>query len=244
MRSVRRGLLIGLGGLAALLALLTWWAGLGPVGLAAGVAYGVIGHGLLLRALARSGADRIGPANRVTMARSVLVGGVTALIADAFLHPVPIPLLAGIAAVALALDAVDGRVARRTGTVSSVGGRFDMEVDAFLILVLSVFVAPGLGPWVLGIGVARYGLGLAGWAVPWLRRLVPASRWRKAVAAVQGIVLTTVASGLLPWGAAETLAVIAAALLAASFGQQVRWLARTGSPVTAEPALVLESARG
>jgi phosphatidylglycerophosphate synthase len=244
MRSVRRDLLIGLSGLAALLALLTWWAGLGPVGWTAGLAYGLIGHGLLLRALTRSGADRIGPANRVTMARSVLVGGVTALIADSFLHSVPIPLLAGIAAVALALDAVDGRVARRTGTVSAVGGRFDMEVDAFLILVLSVFVAPGLGPWVLGIGLARYVLGLAGRPVPWLRRPVPASRWRKAVAAVQGIVLTTVAAGLVPFGAAETVAAIAAALLAGSFGQQVWWLARTAGAVAPELPLALESARG
>ena len=43
--------------------------------------------------------------------------------------------------VALALDGVDGQVARRTGTVSALGARFDMEVDAFLVLVLSVHVA-------------------------------------------------------------------------------------------------------
>ena len=34
--------------------------------------------------------------------------------------------------------AVDGRVARCTGTVSRLGARFDMEVDAVLILVLAV----------------------------------------------------------------------------------------------------------
>ena len=49
--------------------------------------------------------------------------------------------LVGLTAVALALDGVDGRVARRTETVTAVGARFDMEVDAFLILVLSVYVA-------------------------------------------------------------------------------------------------------
>ena len=46
---------------------------------------------------------------------------------------------------ALLLDAVDGGVARRTGTVSGFGARFDMEVDAFLILVLSGYVAGRLG---------------------------------------------------------------------------------------------------
>ena len=65
-------------------------------------------------------------------------------------------MLVLLASVALALDAVDGRVARRTGTVSALGGRFDMEVDAFLILVLSVQVARDHGLWVLVIGAARY----------------------------------------------------------------------------------------
>ena len=43
--------------------------------------------------------------------------------------------------VALALDWVDGQVARRTGTCSAFGARFDMETDAFLILVLSAYAA-------------------------------------------------------------------------------------------------------
>ena len=50
------------------------------------------------------------------------------------------------ATVALLLDAVDGQVARRTNTVSALGARFDMETDAFLVLVLSVYVAPIVGP--------------------------------------------------------------------------------------------------
>ncbi|GAA4940924.1 hypothetical protein GCM10023238_03240 [Streptomyces heliomycini] len=47
----------------------------------------------------------------------------------------------GLTAVALILDGVDGKVARRTGTSTPLGARFDMEVDAFLILVLSVYVS-------------------------------------------------------------------------------------------------------
>ena len=61
-----------------------------------------------------------------------------------------------LAGVALVLDAVDGNVARRTATASAFGARFDMEVDAFIILTLSVFVAPAYGAWVLTIGAMRY----------------------------------------------------------------------------------------
>ena len=67
------------------------------------------------------------------------------------------------------------QVARRTGTASAFGARFDMEVDAFLILVLSVYVARPLGAWVLAIGLARYVLLLAERLLPWLRRPVPAA---------------------------------------------------------------------
>ena len=60
--------------------------------------------------------------------------------------------------VALLLDWVDGQVARRTHTESAFGARFDMEVDAFLILVLSVYVASTTGWWVLIIGAALGGM--------------------------------------------------------------------------------------
>lgn len=244
MRSVRRGVLAGVVGQVALLVLLNASAGLGPAGWSVGLLYALAGGGLLLRALLRSGARVLGAANRVTLVRAVLVGGVAALVADSFSRPAPAPLLVPLAAVALVLDAVDGRVARRTGTVSAVGGRFDMEVDAFLILALAVLVAPVVGVWVLGVGAARYVFGLAGEAVPLLSRSVPASRWRKAVAAVQGIALTTLAAGLLPLVAAETVAGAAAALLAASFGHQVVLQARAGSYAAQELPLVLEPARG
>ena len=93
------------------------------------------------------------------------------------------------------LDAVDGQVARRTGTVSALGARFDMEVDAFLILVLSVYVAPAVGWWVLAIGAARYAArGAPSGCCRGCARPVPPRYWRKVVAAVQGIVLAVAAS--------------------------------------------------
>ncbi|MBO0833597.1 MAG: CDP-alcohol phosphatidyltransferase family protein, partial [Actinobacteria bacterium] len=145
----------------------------------------------------RSDLPAILPADWVTLARAVLSGGVAGLVADSFGRPVSIIALVTLATVALVLDAVDGQVARRTGTATPLGGRLDGEVDAFLILVLSVAVSQVYGSWVLFIGAARYALLLAGWLIPWLAAPLPPRYWRKVVAAVQGIFLTVALSGLL-----------------------------------------------
>src|SRR5262245_48079916 len=89
----------------------------------------------------RTAAAALGPADRVTLLRAGLVAGAAAFVADPFVQPVQVSALVLLAVVALVLDGVDGWIARRTGTVSEFGARFDMEVDAFLILVLSVYVA-------------------------------------------------------------------------------------------------------
>ena len=153
---------------------------------------------LLARGLLRAGATGPGPADSVTLARATLVGAVTALVADSFTRATPTVLLVCLSAAALVLDAVDGWVARRTGTTSPLGARFDMEVDAFLILVLSVAVARSVGPWVLAIGWARYAFVAAGWLLPWLTTPTPPRYWCKVVAAIQGIVLTVAVVGVLP----------------------------------------------
>ena len=138
----------------------------------------------------------------------------------------PIALLVTLATVALVLDAVDGWVARRTGTATALGARFDGEVDALLILALSVYVAPACGAWVLAIGAARY-LFLAGeWLLPWMRAPLPPRRWRKVVAATQGVVLTVAAAEVLPVALTQALLGVALALLAASMGQCTWWLWR------------------
>ena len=98
----------------------------------------------------------------------------------------PVALLVSLAAVALALDAVDGWVARRTRTTGLLGARFDAEADAFLILILSVYVARSAGAWVLAIGAARYVFLAAGWLLPWMRAQLPPRHWRKVVGATQG----------------------------------------------------------
>ena len=99
-----------------------------------GIACGIATFVALARGLDRFGAGALGPADRVTLVRATLVGAVAALMADAFVRPAAVPSLVTLSVVALVLDAVDGWVARRTGTVSPLGARFDGEVDALLIL--------------------------------------------------------------------------------------------------------------
>jgi phosphatidylglycerophosphate synthase len=210
---------VGFAGQLVVLAVLATTVGLGWAGWFAGVGYGLVVLVLLRR-------SPLGPASRVTLARTTLVGGVTALVVEAALRPEPIDVLFPLAAVALALDSVDGWVARRTGTVCALGARFDMEVDAFLILVLSGYVADSLGGWVLAIGLMRYAFVAVGWVVPWLRAELPPRYWRKVVAATQGVVLVAVVSGLLPRPVAVALVAFALALLVESFGRDVGWLWR------------------
>jgi phosphatidylglycerophosphate synthase len=199
--------------------------GLGPLGVLVGVVYAAGLLGLLSAAMHRAGRSVLGPADVVTLARALLVGGVTAIVAESLLSGwTARAALVALASVALALDAVDGKVARRTGTTSPVGARFDMEVDAFLVLVLSVHVAGIVGPWVLAIGAMRYAFVLAGWVLPWLRGQVPPSFVAKTVAAVQGVVLVVAASQLLPHPVTVALMAVALTLLVWSFGRTVRLL--------------------
>ena len=197
-----------------------------PAAWAAGAGYLIVSTLLLTRALVRRGADRLGAANVVTATRSMLVGVVAALVVASFWGEASAPLFVTIVALALLLDAVDGYVARRTGSESELGARFDMEVDAFLLLLLSIYDAPFVGWWVLVIGLLRYGFVVAGWALPWMRATLPPRYWRKVVTAASGIALAVVASQLLPFAANVAVAVAALVLMLESFGRDVIWLVR------------------
>jgi phosphatidylglycerophosphate synthase len=199
---------------------------LSPAAWAVGIAGGVITSTGLSRGLSYYRADRLAPADWVTLVRATLAVGVAALIADSFGQHVPVALLVSLAAAALALDAVDGWVARRTRTTATLGAVFDAEADAFLILILSVYMARSAGAWVLAIGVARYAFLVAGWPLPWMRAQLPPRFWRKTVAATQGVVLVVAASHLLSPAVNRTLLVVALVLLAESFGRDVWWLWR------------------
>ncbi len=214
----------------ALLAALAGIVGLSGPGLVVGIVCGVVTDAALARGIAHHGVDGLGPADRVTLTRATLAGGAAALTADSFGRPTPVTTLVTtlvmLSIVVLVLDAVDGWVARRTGTASTLGARFDMEVDAFLILVLSVYVARSIGAWVLLIGAARYAFVAAGWLLPWIGEAVPPRYWCKVVAVAQGVVLTGASADVAPRYLTETALAAALGLLTESFGRDVWWLWR------------------
>ena len=218
---VPTGPLIGFVCLLALLGVLTATTGLDASGWLAGVACGAGLAALLARALKRHSQVGMGPADSVTLARAVLACGVAALTVDSFGRQSPAAILVALSTVALVLDGVDGRVARRTDTTSAFGARFDMEVDAFLIMVLSVYVARESGWWVLAMGLARYAFVAAGWVLPWLRGPLPPRQWARVVAAIVGVVLTVAAADILPDAVTTAMLLVALGLLIESFGRCV-----------------------
>ncbi|WP_432478659.1 CDP-alcohol phosphatidyltransferase family protein [Nocardioides sp. GXQ0305] len=222
MVQVARALAAALGALVALLAALSLVVPLDTVAWVAGLAGGL----LVTASVAHAAPGVLGPADLVTLTRALLACVVAALVAQGVLGDQVTPLLVTVAATALALDAVDGRVARATGTQTGFGARFDGEADAFLLLVLSVPVAQEHGAWVLLVGLARYAFWGAGVVAPWLRAPLPRRDWRKVVTAVQGIALVVAASGVLPTVPTDAALLVALGLLAESFGRDVVWLAR------------------
>src|ERR1700730_17827678 len=221
--------ILGLLATAALLGVLSATAGLGVAGWITGLATGSAATALLATARMRSDQPAIFPADWVTLTRALLIAAVAGLVADSLTRPVSITALVTLSSIALALDAVDGQVARRTGTATPLGARMDGEVDAFLILLLSIPVSRDYGSWVLIIGAARYALLLAGWLMPWLAATLPPRYWGKVVAAVQGIVLTVAVSGEVNRLTGMIAVGVALLLLAESFGRNVIWLYRTGA---------------
>ncbi|GAA1609633.1 CDP-alcohol phosphatidyltransferase family protein [Actinoplanes couchii] len=219
--SQSRAPLAGFTAQLVLLAILAITVGLSAWAWFAGVVFGAVLCGLLKVALQRAGMSTIGWANAVTLGRAVLAGGVTAMIVGSDASPL---IIAAVAAVALAMDGVDGQVARRTGTTSSLGARFDMEVDAFLILVLSAAAAIEYGWWALAIGAFRYLFVAASWALPWMNAALPPKFSRKVVAAQQGVMLAVVVSGVLPTAFAVFALAVALAGLTWSFGRDIVWL--------------------
>ncbi|MGM0544944.1 MAG: CDP-alcohol phosphatidyltransferase family protein [Pseudomonadota bacterium] len=167
----------------------------------------------------------LGWANRVTLARAVLVALVAGALAnEAFGLAMWTWLI--VAVVSLMLDGIDGWVARRTRSYSSFGARFDMELDALLILLLSVglMLSESLGGWVLLMGGMRYLFIAAGWGVAWLSAPLFDSLRRKAVCVWQVVALLLALTPLTDHLTASLLALSALITLTYSFGVDVWWL--------------------
>jgi phosphatidylglycerophosphate synthase len=166
---------------------------------------------------------RFGPANQVTTFRALLVALVTGLIGEPHDRALIAVVLAG---TATALDGVDGWLARRSRMVSAFGAQFDVEMDALLILVLSILAwrEGKAGIWVLASGLTRYVFVAAGRFWPWLRRPLPGSLRGKAICVFQVAGLLVV---LLPSITPPASNLVAAAALAAlwySFAVDIQWL--------------------
>ncbi|EHS53122.1 CDP-alcohol phosphatidyltransferase [Rhizobium sp. PDO1-076] len=181
--------------------------------------------------LRHHGFERFGSANAVTAVRAALVSMVAAAVffpGAAERAETTLWVLVFLVLAALALDGVDGYLARRYRQESVLGARFDMEIDALLILCLSAaaFLLGKAGPWVLLIGLMRYGFVLGQYILPRLRAPLPPSFRRKLVCVVQiaAMCLLLVPAVLRP--ASSWLAAVALLLLCYSFAVDILYLLR------------------
>jgi phosphatidylglycerophosphate synthase len=208
------------GGLAAAL-LLTQGPGRG---LALALALYAAIAAVALAGLSHHPFSRFGVANAVTLSRSAILAAIIGLFAA---DPEPEWILSALAFAGLALDGIDGWAARRRRTASAYGARFDLEVDALSVLALSLIVALGgrAGPWVVGLGLMRYGFVLAGRAWPALSQPLPPRSLRKVIYV---FVVSALAAALAPVPAFLAASLCAAAGLALiySFGSDCVWLLR------------------
>jgi phosphatidylglycerophosphate synthase len=190
----------------------------------------------MVLALALAGLTRhhpfttLGPANVLTGART-LVMALLAGMATAPASPLRVWPLVVLATVGAVADLFDGPLARRSGMASAFGARFDMEIDALLILVLSMLVwrALPIGSWILLAGLLRYGFIVAGWALPWMNGLLPSSRRRQTLCVVQIVALIVCLGPPVPFAVVLPLTAASLALLAWSFAVDIRWLHRAAS---------------
>jgi phosphatidylglycerophosphate synthase len=188
------------------------------------------GAGIALCAMKPLGYARpnFGLANSVTLFRLALLclTGVGLLRGD--LLTTVGPLVFAIAGLALALDGVDGWLARRGGSATAFGARFDMEVDAAFACMLSLvlLVSGQVGPEILLLGLLRYVFVLAGLLWPRLNGPLPERFGRKVVCVLQIGTLCLLLLPDLPAWLVQGLVAGMSALLLWSFGRDTLYLAR------------------
>lgn len=171
---------------------------------------------------------RFGAANTITGFRAALTAMVAASLIEAgrLGSGGETPLswaVAAIASLALLLDGVDGYAARRGGTQSRFGERFDMEVDALLIFLLSVlaFASGKAGAFVILLGAMRYAYLAIHALLPRLPNTLTPSYVRKVVCVIQVSALSIIATPLVTPPLSNAIAAIALALLILSFGRDL-----------------------
>jgi len=178
----------------------------------------------------RENPKQFGNANRITLARAVLVSGFVCLVGSTPSHKIA-TIAAGVAIIALAMDGLDGWVARRTNSASEYGAQLDMELDSIFMLLLSILVLGWghAGPWVLFCGLARYGWLLTSGFVSWFNRPLPPS-FRRKTACVIGVGSLALALAPWPWPFLNSgLSVLATTALFISFAIDAFWLIKRKS---------------
>lgn len=172
--------------------------------------------------------ERFGEANAVTLVRAGIAAVMAGWVGRGVLLTETSWLIAILAVVALLLDGVDGWLARRHGLASTFGARFDMEIDAFSILVMAVLVYQSgkAGIWVILSGALRYGFVALGHIFPCLQQPLPPRKRRQTLCVVQTIALIVCLTPLVvpPWSI--MLASSALGLLSVSFAIDIAWLIR------------------
>ncbi len=192
--------------------------------------------------------QRATPADAVTLTRLALAGTVAAgtVVALAGGGDARSWTLTVLLVPAAALDALDGYVARRTGSSSDHGAELDMQSDAALLLVLSVLAATVVGPWVLLLGLMRYGYAVLARVRPALRAPLPHSQFRRVVAGAQAAALAVALVPAVPAALAAVVLGTALAALTVSFvrdgvgaelAQRARSLPTTSSPALTQAAI-------
>ncbi|MCT1873065.1 CDP-alcohol phosphatidyltransferase family protein [Brevibacterium luteolum] len=160
---------------------------------------------------------------------SLRLGMLLVVIAAIAVHPGPGFgwLAVAIAIPMLALDLVDGLIARATVTTAA-GARFDEQVDATVVLVLSAALVPLYGTWCLISGLAHFAFRAGAAIRPAWRAELPPSWRRKTVAAFQGPLLLAAGSppGLAVPAFGWVCTIAAVASLLVSFALDIRVLER------------------
>lgn len=189
-----------------------WFRTLAPLFLVGGVMLGLL---VVVKRGRWTPKDSFGAANVVTTARIGLSG---LLLPAASAHSAA---LVALSLLILALDGLDGWLARRRGLSSEFGAFFDKESDAlFLLLLCGIAAVRGpLPAWILGVGLLRYGFVVLVFLLP-----TPKNRETRSTLAryVYGCMVCALLLSFLPYpGLYRPVVAVATAALVTSFGQSL-----------------------
>jgi phosphatidylglycerophosphate synthase len=115
---------------------------------------------------------------------------------------------------------------------SEFGARFDMEIDALLIMALAILAwrYDKAGPWAIMSGLLRYLFVAAGWLLPWLQNPLPSSRRRQTICVIQIVGLTLSILPVIGRPLSLLPASVALIALCYSFLVDTLWLWRHAAP--------------